>query len=442
MRRLKRVSRICWRLSLARVDRVFGPICLLLMIEVVSTPVDDGTGLVLCPITGRRTRFAGTEAVGAAAAGVRRSSAVTAYGGAGLRAAVAEGRAEGPRLFVVFSPGSVRFTRTDLNLAARNREREVKRRRHAVDEALDSVLFDDAIDVASDLLGVDVDAGPGGVSRSRIYEWSRKSRSMMVRRLCSLDWTGLVGGQDVGEDLAMVTLTYPGEWLSVAPGSQACSGHVKELRKRWRRRWGVDLVGVWKREFQRRGAPHYHVLCAPPGGRPGSTVFRRWLSSAWADVVAHSDPFHRSKHEKAGTGVDWNEGFRMVDPKRVAVYFAKHGLLAGKEYQNVAPPEWIAAGEGVGRYWGVWGLPVCEVPVMVAPDEFQAALRAVRRWSQSGTRIVVEVVWRMDSRTGELRRRKVRRRFRGPLAGRAGYLSVNDGVQLAFMVERVVAALG
>jgi hypothetical protein len=50
--------------------------------------------------------------------------------------------------------------------------------------------------------------------------------------------------------------------------------------------------------------------------------FRRWLSITWADIVAHPDPEQRRRHRIAGTGVDYAEGIRLTDPRRMAVYFA------------------------------------------------------------------------------------------------------------------------
>jgi hypothetical protein len=154
----------------------------------------------------------------------------------------------------------------------------------------------------------------------------------------------------------------------------------------------------------------------------------------------------------------------MTDPKRVAVYFTKHGLLGGKEYQNVPPPEWGESGESVGRFWGVWGLQAVEVAAQVSAEEARVAVRTLRRWHEAGRRAPIRAdgtalpvdgehlrvpvrvgsVWRqrrLDPVTGEAvyRKRKVRRRIRR-LTGRAGFLSVNDGPLVAMMVERLVRA--
>jgi len=97
-----------------------------------------------------------------------------------------------------------------------------------------------------------------------------------------------------------LTLTYPGDWLTVAPTSEAVAEHFAALCKRYARAWGEELIGPWKKEFQRRGAPHLHISTAPPMGfttitDPAAGVrrevdFKTWLSITWADIVNHPDP--------------------------------------------------------------------------------------------------------------------------------------------------------
>lgn len=405
----------------------------------MPTVTHRSPGFILCAKT-VRPRFAGPEAVGSAAAGIAGATVqrFSPIGGAVGDELARWGHGEGPRSFVVVSPGSVTFTRADLNRRHLGYERELSRHGKIVSEAVGPLLFDPALSVLAGAGLCDPPAPAGGrpAAGRVITSWSRKSRSNMVRRLVSLDYGPMVQSGD----LAMVTLTYPGDWLTVAPDAAACLAHVTAFQKRWARRWGSRPLGVWKREYQRRGAPHYHLLVAPPGGRTRAREFRSWLSATWADVVAHPDPVERMRHESAGTGVDWNDGLRMTDPKRIAVYFTKHGLLAGKEYQNVAPAEWVEGGGGVGRFWGVWGLRPAEVAVMVSGAEMTAGLRTLRRWNDSASPVRVALVWRVNRATGVVRVRKVRRRIRR-LRSPAGYLSVNDGPSAAFMVQRVIESM-
>ena len=102
---------------------------------------------------------------------------------------------------------------------------------------------------------------------------------------------------------------------------------------------------------------------------------------AWAAVVAHPDPEERRRHELAGTGTDYAAGLRSRDPRRIAVYFSKHGLYAAKGYQNEVPVEWRERGKGPGRFWGVWGLKRCAKGVEVTPQAATTAARVMRRWA-------------------------------------------------------------
>lgn len=229
---------------------------------------------------------------------------------------------------------------------------------------------------------------------------------------------------------------------------------------------------IWKREFQRRGAPHWHGFLVPPQGRAGELraegehyrpacgdglYFRQWLSAVWADIVDHPDPVERMRHERAGTGIDFAEGMRCADPKRLAVYFSKHGQFGAKEYQNQPPDEWLATGKGVGRFWGYKLLRPLRVTVDLFPPDYVKIARTMRRYAyaQGVTResrvprtkgggvrseypdvIGLAGVQLLDAR--RVRKRKVRRRARYLKYG-AGFLCVNDGPGLAVDLARMLA---
>ncbi|BBH67086.1 hypothetical protein ACTI_37710 [Actinoplanes sp. OR16] len=338
---------------------------------------------------------------------------------------------EGPRPRILIAPGCIAIERPDLAKKERAQERERRRRQVAADLAAAHYLAHGEY--------------PDDPEPSReVTSWSRRSRARMVRRMCELDYAPLLA--DPERVPAMVTLTYPGEWQTVAPDGKALKAHLTTFRLRWKRAWGAAPVGVWKLEFQRRGAPHVHILTVPPHGvartprrgvRPvgAGMAFTAWLSATWADVVNHPDPVQRMRHERAGTGVDFAEGLRARDPRRVAVYFTKHGTFADKEYQHIVPEEWRKPGHGPGRFWGYWELKTAVSGVEVTPDVQIAAARVLRRWAraQGTTRRVV--VPRVDTTTGRLRLRPVRRRVKR-LASGSGWVSVNDGAAFASQLAR------
>jgi hypothetical protein len=327
---------------------------------------------------------------------------------------------EEPRWEIVIAPGAIQVRTRDWARSSRYQEREAQRQTKKVDQ----------------LIGWLTDQGefPGDVAPGReITGWSRKSRANMVKTLCQLDYTALLG--DPTRLPAMLTLTYPGDWLTVAPNGKAVKSHLKTLRKRYRRAWGHDLACIWKLEFQRRGAPHIHLLMVPPHGVAERHSFRQWISQAWADVVDHPDPQEYARNVGAGTRLDWAPGLRSTDPKRVAVYFTKHGAFAAKEYQHCVPDAWQEKGRGPGRFWGYWVLRPARTGVPVLPAVGVAVGRLLRRWAraQGTTRRTTRM--RVDQTTGRIRYRNSRVRVRR-LRSCRGWVSVNDGAAFASQIAR------
>lgn len=327
---------------------------------------------------------------------------------------------EGPRWEIVISPGAVQVRTTDWAKSGRYRERETQRHITEVD-ALAGALSDRG----------EFPADPEPCRE--ITGWSRKSRARMVHRLCELDYTPLLS--ETTQLPAMLTLTYPGDWLPVAHNGRAVKRHLKLLRKRYRRAWGQALVGVWKLEFQRRGAPHVHVLMLPPPGSAEGYSFREWISQAWAQIVAHPDPQEYRNHLLAGTGLDFAQGLRSRDPKRVAVYFTKHGSFAAKDYQHCVPEPWQHPGQGPGRFWGYWGLRPARAGIRVLPAHGITAGRILRRWARAQRTTRRSVRARVEHTTGRTRYRASRVRV-VRLPGNRGWVSCNNGATLAAQLAR------
>lgn len=361
---------------------------------------------------------------------------------------------EGPRALLTLAAGAVGITRRDYAKRERTHERGVKHRIADVDQ------------LAAELN----ERGrfpERPAPRQEIKSWSRKSRANMVKSLCEIDYVSPLSDINPhgpmlrrGRVPAMVTLTYSGDWLTVAPNGKAAKRHLQLFFKRYWRAWGEKLKAVWKLEFQRRGAPHFHLLMVPPHGKARAGVaagrpFKFWLSAVWASIVNHPDPEEYSRHLKRGTNVNFSEGLRAKDPKRVAVYFTKHGAFRAKEYQNCVPVEWQGPGDGPGRFWGYRYVKRYVVGIELYEHDRIIAARTLRRWAraQGATRQVpvlrtpggrvVPVRWDViglagvgllaDGRPGRMRsaRRRVRR-----LSSGAGWVSVNNGARFAAELGR------
>jgi RNA polymerase subunit RPABC4/transcription elongation factor Spt4 len=399
---------------------------------------------------------------------------------------------EGPRWEIVVSPGAFKVRTRNYARAEQTYERAVERHRKQ-------------IDVAAAWEGEIPDPPP---TRGTITGWTRRSRARLVERLSDLDYTKLYGRfhictscrEEFNGDLArcprcrsdrfkvedrtgrlpaMLTLTYPGDWLTVAPSADVAMGHFQALCKRYARAWGEPLRGPWKKEFQGRGAVHFHISTTPPmrtttvadpiTGQPVRVDFKRWLSIVWAEIVAHPNPEERRKHLLAGTGVDYAQGMKMTDPRRMALYFAKYGAAAtGKDYQHRVPPDWLdtallctscaeeyeedlnecpACGHpqadalergSVGRFWGYRGLN-CNLAIRhVTPVVGLTAGRIARRWYRAKGLTKTVMARRINRSTGKVRYRRTRARRRLFAHGR-GFICVNDASAFASQLASALA---
>lgn len=366
---------------------------------------------------------------------------------------------EGPRPLLTIAPGVVSVSWPDLA----KRERTAERQQEAAREAASALGR-----YWAEYVGDPADPEP----TRTVTEWSRKSRSRMTRRLAELDYGPLLR---MGLRLPMTTLTYPGEWEAVAPTGKTVKRHMDQFRKRFERAWGFAFVGIWKLEFQRRGAPHIHLWGPEPEGTAGELrsltatryrpavgdglAYREWLSVVWADVVDHPDPEQRRRHQLAGTAVDFREGERMRDPRRLAVYFTKHGSFSAKEYQHQVPELWQQPGAGPGRFWGYWGLDPATAGVELDPILAVWAGRILRRYARAqgvtqqrtvrrvrgGVPIPTDRVMglagaQLATAPQRVRYRTVRRRVVRLSNGR-GFLCVNDGPSLAADLARALHRL-
>lgn len=128
-----------------------------------------------------------------------------------------------------------------------------------------------------------------------------------------------------------LTLTVPageGGWAQMEKWRRAYAAALQE-------RWGlVGWCAVWKKEPQKNGTPHLHLMLYWLKGRPVPKMedFRAWNDNAWADVVKSLNPHHR----KVGCRVE-----RMYSWNGTAFY-------TGKYFTKVVDGEAVKT----GRIWG------------------------------------------------------------------------------------------
>lgn len=160
---------------------------------------------------------------------------------------------------------------------------------------------------------------PPGGSREEIERWTYKSR----RRLAFV-----AANTDVIFK-AMITLTYPKEF----PGDgKAVKRHLGNFL-RYLRHNEAMVEYLWFLEFQKRGAPHVHLLLDKP---ESDLPDKKAISSTWYRICGSGD----GKHLLAGTRT---ENLRSADGgTRYAVKYAM------KMEQKNVPEEF----RNVGRFWG------------------------------------------------------------------------------------------
>lgn len=122
---------------------------------------------------------------------------------------------------------------------------------------------------------------------------------------------------------AFLTLTYPENFPmdGVAVKKQLHAFTMYLTRRK--------IAYLWILEFQRRGAPHFHVLIK-------GFIPKAELARTWYDIVGSWDPGHLA----AGTRVE-----AIKNPDQVGAYMAAY---MGKLDQKTVPKGY----EHVGRFWG------------------------------------------------------------------------------------------
>lgn len=156
-------------------------------------------------------------------------------------------------------------------------------------------------------------------TRSEVTEFSRASRQRLAF---------FASNTDV-RFTSMITLTYPRQFPNDGKDvKRNLNAFLTALRRKVN-----NLNYLWFLEFQKRGAPHVHILVR------GLRVHRptqAWVSETWYRLCATGDP----RHLLAGTRLE-----RVRKPDGARNYAVKY---AHKMVQKAVPPDY----RNVGRFWG------------------------------------------------------------------------------------------
>lgn len=189
--------------------------------------------------------------------------------------------------------------------------------------------------------------------RGTITLFSRASQQRLRVLLASIN-------RDKAQYLPLLlTLTYPSEW---SPAPTDWKRDLDTFSKRLAREYPA-AAAVWVLEFQKRGAPHFHLLVFGV-----ARIDYRWLGRAWYEIVGSGD----EKHLRAGTRVEQARKWNALQ-----AYVSKY--VSKNESKDLPVPD------GVGRWWGVLGRSNLEqlvewVETVVPLATFWQLRRVFRSW--------------------------------------------------------------
>lgn len=148
-------------------------------------------------------------------------------------------------------------------------------------------------------------------------------------------------------------LTYPSEFPA---SGKVCKKHLDTFLKRLRYH-GASYV--WVMEFQKRGAPHFHLLL-------DTKLDKDWISKAWYQIVSSGD----EKHLRAGTRIE--SIANDADRNKVINYLLSY---IAKSYQKAVPSDF----RDVGRFWGSTIGLLKEKQRWSTVGDYRSVRRATRR---------------------------------------------------------------
>ena len=108
-------------------------------------------------------------------------------------------------------------------------------------------------------------------TRGAVTAFSRKSRKRLLELCARLDLAQIVRGMPV----IFITLTYAAQF----PSTEQSKQHLRAFLERIRR-FAPDASGIWRIEYQERGAPHYHLILFNLPFLP-----KRELTAMWGEIV-------------------------------------------------------------------------------------------------------------------------------------------------------------
>jgi hypothetical protein len=189
--------------------------------------------------------------------------------------------------------------------------------------------------------------------RGEVNTLSRKSRRNLFNYVLRLQYRS---------GYYFVTLTYPKEYPQKFT---IWKDNLKTLCSYLRYHF-PQLGFLWKLEFQKRGAPHYHLLLFDPT-QPDQEVLEEMITGEWVRIVKD----YTKKFSEHSVDVK-----AVHDIKKSGFYLAIYQTKDG----------YIPANVKTGRHWGIFGrkqMPITEQgKASLSVDQYRILKRVCRKWVQ------------------------------------------------------------
>jgi len=182
---------------------------------------------------------------------------------------------------------------------------------------------------------------PKGGERGIVTRFSKASRRRLMKQMARLN----------AERAIFITLTYPESF----PGPKQAKNDLRAFLERLRRRY-PESSAIWRLEFQKRGAPHFHLILFGVRWFPFVTC-RAWWANIIAEHVGDTLPFVRVE--------------AIRSRRRLTYYVSKYAAKVPAEQSEAALFN-NGAYLHVGRHWGVFNrkfLPQAPAVYMVFTDQ-------------------------------------------------------------------------
>jgi hypothetical protein len=188
----------------------------------------------------------------------------------------------------------------------------------------------------------------GGI-RDRVRDFSRESRTNLLRRLASINRGAFKAFKG---RMIFVTLTYPGEYPQ---DPVVCKRHLKALRKRLQREY-KSFAAFWRMGIQMRGSWHFHLVLFVGASVGSLGELRHFISSSWYEVTGKISEGHLRAGTRVGAVKKWKQVTSCVE-------------------RYMAKPEEFPDGLETGRIWGVWNEELIPVQWETAEVSLRDAFR-------------------------------------------------------------------